>query len=555
MAFATYRAGATAQLRISDGTVAGTITITDNDPNDLSPLTGLVEYSGPVGANWSVTVTIGTSYPFDGSPAMPTMDISTKNTSADAGTLTIDFSDTDFTSGGPTTLGIGGTSAGTVTFQAWTDPGNANFAKTALVGTVGPLTPAFSGGSFNGSVNGTVASTIPYSITLETVIQHPGPGSTGFDAQIIVTPPACNCTLSFTSPSSITNCQGDVIPAATAVESCSPGVSNSVPVVLIGASTNGTCPQIITLTNVAQDDCGDVFTNLQTVTVNCRGSICGHIFADCDGSGDLTAGDVGLSNVVVTLLNSNNTTVGTITTDANGGYCFTNLSGGNYTVSVAAPSGYSQTAATTSYHWKDCYGRVCWQENDGYIHCTSSGTECWWDKSNTCHWKDSYGRDCWKDNYGNTHCQPCGYQTCNATSYNNKITVSLTNCTSKTDVDFAYTGSKSCVSVTCSTPSYVKCGQSYTYTCTVVNNGNVCFTGGTVCHTIGNCGGWGWNNCTTITDQCPPLSPGQKCTFTHKCSTSSWNCGTIGCQANVTCYSNKSGNCSGQNSCYAQCGW
>ena len=369
-------------------------------------------------------------------------------------------------------------------------------------------------------------------------------------------PPPCSCTLTFTTPPAITLCAGDTIPAVTASENCGNGLTTSVAVQFLGAVTNGSCPKIITRTNSAMDNCGNFQTNIQTITVNCRGNICGHIFADCDGSGDLTAGDVGLSNVVVTLISSNNVVLGTVKTDANGGYCFTNLAGGNYTVSVAAPTGYSQTAATTSYHWKDSYGRICWQENDGYIHCLSSGTECWWDKSNCSHWKDSYGRDCWKDNYGNTHCQPCGYQTCNATTYNNKITVSLTNCTSKTDVDFAYTGSKSSVSVTCSAPSYVKCGQSYTYTCTVVNNGNVCFTGGKVCHTIGNCNNWGgWSNCTTITDNCPPLSPGQKCTFTHKCNTSYGNNGTITCQANVSCYSSKSGNCSGQNSCNAQCGW
>ncbi len=370
-------------------------------------------------------------------------------------------------------------------------------------------------------------------------------------------PPPCSCVLSFTTPSTLTVCDGDTIPGVVAMEKCASGLSTTVPTSFLGAMTNGSCPKIITRTNTAMDNCGNLYTNVQTITVNCRGSICGHIFADCDGSGDLTTGDVGLSNVVVNLLNANGAVIGTTKTDVKGGYCFNSLAGGNYTVSVTAPTGYSQTAGTTSYHWKDTYGRICWQENDGYIHCTSSGTECWWDKSSNCHWKDSYGRDCWKDNWGNTHCQPCSYQSCNVSTYNNKITVMLTNCTSKLDVDFAYTGSKPCLSVTCSTPSYVKCGTSYTYTCTVVNTGNVCFTGGTVCHTIGNCNSWGgWNNgCTTINDQCPPLSPGQKCTFTHKCTSSSWNQGTIGCQANVNCYTGKSGNCSGQNTCYSQCGW
>jgi len=557
LALAAQHAGAAAQLRVSDGTVAGTVTVVDDDPNDsLNTTPGAIAYIGPVGPNWTANVTVGTTYPNQGTPGNPIMDVGSHNSSADAGTLTLDFTQDGFTAGGAATISIGGTTVGTVTYSVYTDPANTPFAKTTLIGSVRPLTPAIANGSITGDTAGTVALAAPYSITMEVVIQHPaGGGETGFDADLTVVPPPCNCTLSFTSPSSITNCAGDTIPPMTAVESCSPGLSNSVPVTVMSATTNGTCPSIITRVGVAQDDCGNLYTNTQVITVNCRGSICGHIFADCDGSGDLTQGDVGLSNVVVTLLDSNNKALGTQATDANGGYCFTNLAGGNYTVSVTPPAGYSQTAASTSYHWKDGYGRNCWFENDGYIHCLSSGTECWWDKNNCCHWKDYYGRDCWKDNYGNIHCQPCSYQSCNVTTYNNKICVTLSNCVSKTDVDFAYTGSRSCLQVTCSVPNYVKCGQSYTYTCTVVNNGNVCFTGGKVCHTIGNCGWGGWNNCCTVYDDCPPLSPGQKCTFTHKCTTSYWNCGTIGCQANVNCYTSKYGNCSGQNTCYTSCGW
>jgi hypothetical protein len=366
--------------------------------------------------------------------------------------------------------------------------------------------------------------------------------------------PSCNCTLSFMSPPSLTICAADKIPDVVAVQKCDGGLSNTVPVVFLGAATNGSCPTIITRTNSATDSCGTVYTFIQTITVNCLGNICGHVFADCDASGDLSAGDVGLSKVPVSLTISNKV-VKTLTTDANGGYCFTNLPGGSYTVTVTPPSGYSQTAASTSYHWKDTYGRTCWQENDGYIHCLSSGTECWWDKSNCCHWKDSYGRDCWKDNWGSSHCQPCTYQSCNAPTNNDKLCLTLTNCTSQTDVDFAYTGSKSCLAVSVCGPSYAKCGQSCTYTCTVTNTGNVCFTGGTVCHQIGNCGGWGgWSNCQNVYDNCPPLSPGQSCTFTHKCTFNYGNCGTVGCQSTVNCNSH-SGNYSCQSSCSSQCGW
>ena len=369
-----------------------------------------------------------------------------------------------------------------------------------------------------------------------------------------LTPP-CNCVLTFTSPSYITNCQGDIIPPVTATENCGRGAV-SVPVTFVGASTNGSCPAIIVRTNSATDDCGDTQQFVQTIVVNCRGSICGHVFADCDGNGDLTAGDIGLSKVIVSLLDSGSHLLGTAMSDANGGYCFTNLAGGNYIVKVTPPFGYSQTAASTSYHWKDSYGRNCWQENDGNIHCLTSGTECWWDKTGTCHWKDSYNRDCWKDNWGGIHCQSLGYTSCNAPTNNNTICVTLGNCASQSDVDFAYTGSKPSLSVTCSGPSYVKCGQSYTYTCTVTNTGNVCFKGGNVCTTIGNCNYWGgWNSgCSNFNGNCPPLSPGQSCKFTVKCSFNSWNCGTVTCQSQVNCNHNY-GTCSSQSYCYSQCGW
>jgi len=346
--------------------------------------------------------------------------------------------------------------------------------------------------------------------------------------------PRCDCVITFISPKCLTNCAGDTIPPVVAYQKCANvASSNLVTVTCIGAKTNGTCPKIITRTNAAVSTCGDRFTFVQTITVNCRGTICGHIFADCDGNGDLTAGDVGLGKVIVSLTLSNKV-ICSIMTDSNGGYCFTNLAGGCYVVAVTPPTGYTQTAASSTYHWRDSYGRDCWNENDGYIHCVSSGTECWWDKYSTCHWKDSYNRDCWKDNWGGYHCQPCSYTSCNAQTNNNKISVCIDNCDSESDVDFSYTGTKSSLSVCVSGPSYVKCGQSYTYTCNVTNTGNVCFQGGTVCHTIGNCNWGSWSyGCNTFNTTCPPLAPGQHCTITQRCYFNSWNCGTVTCQSTV----------------------
>lgn len=286
---ALYQAEAAAQLRISDGTVAGTIVINDDGPGDSANTSpGVITYAGPVGANWFLNVTTGSGYPNLGSPSVPTLDLGTLNLSSAAGSLTIEFSEDGFTAGGPANITIGGNSVGTVTYKVWTDTNNVIFGKTTLVGTVGPLDATLTGGSFSGSAAGTVAPASPYSITMEATIEHPTGGKTGFDAALDITPPACNCSLAFVSPSSITNCAGDAIPAAVAYESCSPGQSNIVAVAVTGAVTNGVCPQIITRTNSATDDCGTVHTFVQTITVNCA--------PDCTITPSVTSVIVGTTN-------------------------------------------------------------------------------------------------------------------------------------------------------------------------------------------------------------------------------------------------------------------
>ncbi len=565
------QAGAVATMRLSGDGGATWVVVVDNGPLDSNPTAGFISYSGVVG-DWYANAATGIGSPLVGSPSQPKMDVGSSSLSANAAALIVQMSDTGFVGVPNQTFisTIGGQTDGTVNFNTYRDLGNVLFGTTEIyptdpVGTSPSPTssPLSIQGPFTGSVDGffgsnavTVATAAtPYSLTLEEIIVHTAAGDSQIDGRLTsLAPPPCNCTVTFNAPQSITNCAGDTIPDVTATQDCGAGPL-SVPVVFVSATTNGTCPQIITRNFTATDACGNPVPFTQTITVNCRGNICGHVFADCDGNGDLTAGDVGIAKITVTLLDSSKHVLGTTVTDANGGYCFTNLAGGDYVVTINPPSGYCQTAASTSYHWKDCYGRTCWQENDGYIHCLSSGTECWWDKNNTCHWKDSYNRDCWKDNWGVTRCQPLCYKSCNGPTNSNCISVTLTNCTSLTDVDFAYTGTKPCLAVSCSGPSYVKCGQSYTYTCTVTNTGNVCFKGGNVCTTVGNCNYWGgWNNCNSYNGNCPPLSPGQSCKFTVKCSFNSWNCGTVSCQSQVNCNHNF-GTCSGQSTCYSQCGW
>lgn len=285
--------------------------------------------------------------------------------------------------------------------------------------------------------------------------------------------------------------------------------------------------------------------------VVCTASVCGNIFADCDGSGDLSVKDVGLKSVVVKLLNATGQVVATSNTDTNGSYCFSGLAAGSYSVQVTPPAGYKQTAASHGYYWKDSYGRRCWVENDGNAHTVDNGTECWRGKDGYVHWKDSYGRDCWRDNNNNFRCQPITYTSCNSKTNNNTLCVTVTNCQTKLDVNFAYTGTTPKLVVCVAGPSSAKCGQTITYTCTITNTGNVCFKGGTICHTIGNSGSWGWSGTPcTISTACPPLSPGQSCVITQKCTVkSSWGGKPLKCETKVNCTQAYGSSANGESSC------
>jgi hypothetical protein len=124
-----------------------------------------------------------------------------------------------------------------------------------------------------------------YSLTLETVIVQNGGGLASTDALLYsLPPPPCNCTLTFSGPASVTNCADDAIPDVTATQICS-GVSSSVPVMPVGATTNGICPQVITRNFTATDNCGTTYPFTQTVTVNCK--------PDCTITTSVTTAQVG----------------------------------------------------------------------------------------------------------------------------------------------------------------------------------------------------------------------------------------------------------------------
>jgi hypothetical protein len=181
---------AAAQLRLSDGTVPGTIVITDNDPNDQNPAVGAIHYIGPVGPNWSISVS-SLSKPGLGSAIAPHIDGNIFNFySQNPGVLTVEMTDNGFLSAGPAVVALGGNSDGTVTCRAWSDAGNALFGKTSLISTIGPLGP----GPFSGNATGAVGPGAPFSLTVEGVISHPLGGVSAFDMDLVVIPsPPTNC--------------------------------------------------------------------------------------------------------------------------------------------------------------------------------------------------------------------------------------------------------------------------------------------------------------------------------------------------------------------------
>jgi len=75
-------------------------------------------------------------------------------------------------------------------------------------------------------------------------------------------------------------------------------------------------------------------------TVNGNPSISGTVYNDDDGTGNFTAGELGIPNVTVT---RTGTTGGTTTTDGNGNYSFINLPVGTYSVTYTVPSGFTNT--------------------------------------------------------------------------------------------------------------------------------------------------------------------------------------------------------------------
>ena len=164
-------------LWLSDGVV--TLTVPDQAVGlDLNPEVGAVTYIGAVGLNWKLNVSTGMSTPAMGSPSSPLMDLNSVDTNkiAGVGTLTLKFSDQNFTLGGfpVANMAIGGTTVGSVIYTAYFDTANGLLTTppAGLIGTLGPY--VFQPGSmgFGGDLTTNISPGNLYSLTQVVTIAH-----------------------------------------------------------------------------------------------------------------------------------------------------------------------------------------------------------------------------------------------------------------------------------------------------------------------------------------------------------------------------------------------
>lgn len=174
-------------ISLFDGTT--TVTCADAASCDSNSAAGAVTFIGGVGT-WSVNVTTALTYPALGTPALAILDLNSVDvTSSSGGTLTIKASEVGYTgpiSGGSATMthNVGGTTVGTASFSAYLDPGNALFAATSLLGTLGPFGP----GAFSGTISGSAVTGSPFSLTTIASLSHTGAGSTSFNDELTGVP-------------------------------------------------------------------------------------------------------------------------------------------------------------------------------------------------------------------------------------------------------------------------------------------------------------------------------------------------------------------------------
>ncbi|MGB1253543.1 MAG: SdrD B-like domain-containing protein, partial [Candidatus Promineifilaceae bacterium] len=103
---------------------------------------------------------------------------------------------------------------------------------------------------------------------------------------------------------------------------------------------DGTLDNSTTVTLLDGDQfLGADFGYNETTPGTLLGTIGNQIWEDTNGDGDFDAGEAGIADVTVNLVDSSGAVVATVATDINGEYLFTGVPAGNYTVVVADTNG------------------------------------------------------------------------------------------------------------------------------------------------------------------------------------------------------------------------
>jgi hypothetical protein len=119
-----------------------------------------------VGA-WDINLTTG----FSAGPGNPIMDLSSFDATSGVGAapLEVELSDNGFSAGASlfslTSSGHTVSGSGTATYSAYFDAGNTDFAKTTLIGTLGPFSGLYATSTTGAGTTGT-----PYSLTEDLVL-------------------------------------------------------------------------------------------------------------------------------------------------------------------------------------------------------------------------------------------------------------------------------------------------------------------------------------------------------------------------------------------------
>jgi len=170
-------------LSLDDGGASATITDDDGD--------GILIFNQTLSV-FDVNVSTALSQPFlVGTPTI--VDLNSVNSSSEAGTLVIELTDTDFAF--PTeylNFGIGGTTNGEVTYEAFVSQTNGDPFLGTLIGA-GDATTLVNSGAFADSqrLSLILDGTEPYSLGIRVTIEHgSGRKLSSFDSEIRVPEPS-----------------------------------------------------------------------------------------------------------------------------------------------------------------------------------------------------------------------------------------------------------------------------------------------------------------------------------------------------------------------------